>query len=100
MFRPDVGRSECGTSDAQLQMENKDIQLAAFHRTCHFHTRIFAGYAIAGLGAAAAVVSLIVLTRDPVSSDGRVAGARPRSGLAIAPLIGPDRAGAQLAVTW
>jgi len=100
LVRAEIGPSECGTSDDQLRMENQDLQLDAFHRTCHFHTRIFYGYAIAGLGAAAAVVSLIVLTRDPVASDGHVAGARPRSGLAIGPLIAPDRAGAQIAVTW
>ena len=100
LVRADIGPEQCGTGDDQLRMDNKTIELDAFHRTCHFHTRIFAGFAIAGVGAVAAVVSLIMLTRDPVSSDGHVAGARPRSGVTIAPLIAPDRAGAQIAVSW
>lgn len=100
LVHADVGPDQCGTGDEQLRMDHKTIELDAFHRTCHFHTRIFAGFAIAGVGAVAAVVSLIMLTRDPVSSDSHVAGARPRSGVTIAPLIAPDRAGAQIAVRW
>ncbi|HEX8110270.1 MAG TPA: hypothetical protein VF516_21210, partial [Kofleriaceae bacterium] len=95
----EVGPGDCGESDTQLLMM-PSISLDAFHRTCHFHTHIYYGYAIAGVGAAAAVVSLIMLTRDPVASDSRVAGARARPGLAIAPLIAPDLAGAQIAVAW
>jgi len=83
-------------------MANKGIpipqaSLDAFARTCSWHTKIFYGYAIAGVGTVAAVVSLIMLTRDPVASDSHVAGARPRSGLTLAPLIAPDLAGAQIA---
>lgn len=105
LIHADIGVGDCGKTGDQLTMANKGVpvpraSLDAFNRTCHFHTRIFAGYAIAGVGAAAAVVSLIMLTRDPVSSDSHVAGARPRSGVTIAPLIAPDRAGAQIAVSW
>lgn len=95
-----VTSSDCGQDENQLKLANPTIDLHAFDRTCHFHTRIFYGYAIAGIGAAVAVASLIMLTRDPVASDGHATGARPRSGLAIAPLIAPDRAGALIAVTW
>jgi hypothetical protein len=85
---------------ANKGMPIPQVSLAAFQKTCSWHTKIFYGYAIAGVGTVAAVVSLIMLTRDPVASDSHVAGARPRSGLTFAPLIAPDRAGAQIAVTW
>jgi TolB-like protein len=96
----DLGDEACNETDQQLMMMHQVTQPYPVQRACHFHTRIFYGYAIAGIGAAAAVVSLIVLTRDPVSADGHAGGARPRSGLAIGPLIAPDRAGAQIALTW
>jgi hypothetical protein len=96
---------DCGQTVDQLTVTNKGIpipqdSLDAFHGACRWHTKIFYGYAIAGVGAVAAVVSLIMLTRDPVASDSHVAGARPRSGVTIAPLIAPDRAGAQITVRW
>jgi hypothetical protein len=95
-----VGPEACGDSDAGLQMAYPSIQLDAYRRTCHFHTRIFAGYAIAGVGLAAAVVSLIMLTRDPVASDGHADAVRAASRVAIAPLVAPDLAGAQIALAW
>jgi hypothetical protein len=95
-----VTSNECGQDEHQLQIANPTIDIKAFDRTCHFHARIFYGYAIAGVGAAVAIASLIMLTRDPVPSDSRATGAHPRSGLAIAPLIAPGRAGAQIALTW
>ncbi len=96
----DVKEAACGQDPNTLMASNPTLNLPAFERTCHFHTRIFYGYAIAGVGAAAAVVSLIMLTRDPVASDGHAAAARATPGLAIAPLIAPDLAGAQIAVAW
>ncbi|HEX3477406.1 MAG TPA: PEGA domain-containing protein [Kofleriaceae bacterium] len=95
-----VGAGQCGQDETQLGMAHPTIDLKAFDRTCHFHTRIFYGFGIAGVGAAVAIASLIMLTRDPVASDNHAAGAHARSGVAIAPLIAPDRAGAQIAVTW
>jgi hypothetical protein len=105
LIHADIGVGDCGKTDDQLTMANKGVpvppaSLDAFQHTCSWHTKIFYGYAIAGVGTAAAVVSLIMLTRDPVASDSHVAGGRPRSSLTIAPLIAPDRAGAQIAVTW
>jgi hypothetical protein len=105
MVHASIGVDDCGKAEDELQMANKGIpvpkaSLDAFQYACSWHTKIFRGYAIAGVGAAAAVLSLIVLTRDPVSPDGHVAAARSRSGLAIAPLIGPDLAGAQIALAW
>jgi PEGA domain-containing protein len=95
-----VGAEGCDQSDDQLMTMGHVTQLYPVHRACHFRTRILYGYAIAGVGAAAAVVSLIMLTRDPVASDGHVAGVGSKPGLAIAPLIAPDAAGAQIAVAW
>jgi hypothetical protein len=95
-----IGPGECGEDAATLMAKAPTIDFHAFDRTCHFHTRIYVGYAIAGVGAAAAIVSLIMLTRDPVAADGHAARERSRPGLAIAPLIAPDLAGAQLAVAW
>ncbi|HEX3759165.1 MAG TPA: carboxypeptidase-like regulatory domain-containing protein [Kofleriaceae bacterium] len=100
LVHAEVGPEACGDSDAQLRMASPNIQIDAYRRTCHFHTRIFGGYAIAGVGLAAAVVSLIMLTRDPVASDGHAAAARPASRIAIAPLVAPDLAGAQIALVW
>jgi hypothetical protein len=95
-----IGPGECGEDRTTLLTKAPTIDFHAFDRTCHFHTRIYVGYAIAGVGAAAAIVSLIMLTRDPVASDGHAAGEHARLELAIAPLIAPDLAGAQLAVAW
>lgn len=94
-FPREIGVGNCGDSDAQLMMTAPAITgsgLDAFHDTCRWHRRIFYGYAIAGVGAAAAVVSLIMLTRDPGSSGGHA--------VAIAPLVAPDLAGAQIALAW
>lgn len=95
-----VNEDACGDGDPSLVMQFPTIRLAAYRRTCTWHSRVYYGYMAAGAGAAAAVVSLIALTRDPVASDSHAANIRPRSGLAIAPLVAPDLAGAQIAVAW
>jgi hypothetical protein len=99
LVRANVTAGECGQDPSALQAKNPSIDLHAFDRTCHFHTRIYYGWAIAGVGAAAAVASLIMLTRDPVASDGH-ASVPARPAVAVAPLIAPDLAGAQIAVAW
>ena len=97
----DSGR--CDDSDATLlAVPGVDGGvLHAFRRACSWHTQTFVGYTIAGLGAATALVSLIMMSRDPGPGEGAAARAhRQRSELAIAPLIGPGVAGAQLGLSW
>jgi hypothetical protein len=78
-----------------------DGVLHAFRRACSWQTQTFVGYTIAGLGAATALVSLIMMSRDPGPTEGAATRARrERSELAIAPLVGPGVAGAQLGLSW
>lgn len=95
-----VGEGACGDDPTALMTRFPAIDLAAFRKTCDWHTRIVYGYVVAGIGATAAVVALILLTRDPASSDSHAAAAHPGARLAITPLIAPDLAGAQIAVPW
>ena len=93
-FPKEIGVGNCGETDDQLLARGVSRSgLDAFRDTCRWHRNIFYGYALAGVGAAAAVVSLIVLNH-------RVSAGRPASGAAIAPLFAPDLAGAQLALVW
>jgi len=94
LVRATVGNDRCGDSDASL-LANPGIDLPAFRRACTWHSRTYVGYAIAGAGAAAAIASLIMLSRDP--SPG-AAGAKPE--LAFAPLVARGIAGAELSLAW
>ena len=98
-----IDSERCDDSDAALlAVPGVDAGvLHAFRRACTWHTQTFIGYTVAGLGAAAALVSLIMLSRDPGPREGaatRVRGTSSR--LAIAPLIAPNVAGAQLGLSW
>jgi hypothetical protein len=91
----------CGQSDGSLRDTYPDLNVPAYRRACYWHRRTYYGYAVAAVGTAVAVVSLIVLTRDSTSSDSHVSGARrPRSDLVIAPIVAPGLAGAQIALAW
>jgi PEGA domain len=95
-----VNSDHCGDSDDSLGT-NPGIDIQAFRRACTWTTRTFIGYSIAGIGAATAVVSLIMMSRDPGPPEGAATGGRPKkSDLAIMPLLGPGVAGAQLGLSW
>lgn len=97
----DIGNDRCGDSDAALATSAPAIDPAAFHRACTWHTRIYEGYAVAGLGAVAAVVSLIMMSRDPGQADhSALDDRRHRSAIAVAPVIAPGLAGARIALAW
>jgi hypothetical protein len=94
-----VSSDRCGDSDASL-LTIQDINLPAYRRACTWTTRTVIGYAVAGVGAVTAVVSLIMMSRDP-GPEVAATGGRGRDGeLAIAPLIAPGVAGAQLGLCW
>jgi hypothetical protein len=95
-----VSSDHCGDSDDSLGT-NPGIDIPAFRRACTWTTRTFIGYSIAGIGAATAVVSLIMMSRDPGPPESGATGGRPKkSDLAIMPLVGPGVAGAQLGLSW
>jgi hypothetical protein len=95
-----VNNDHCGDSDQSLMMY-QGIDLNAFRRACTWTTRTFIGYGIAGVGAATAVVSLIMMSRDPGPSEGPATSGRiKKSDIAIVPLLGPGVAGAQLGLSW
>ena len=98
---PDAG--DCGRSPEQIRIAkhaavmNPDV----FDRACTWKKRIYAGYVIGAAGALGAVVSLIMLTRDPRRSESLPTGTRSKKpGIAIAPIMGPDAAGAVLSMSW
>lgn len=96
----DSGR--CGDSDAALlAVPGVDAPaLHAFHRACSWYTQTFVGYGIAGVGAATAIVSLIMMSRDPGPAEAASRAHGKKPALAIAPLLGPGVAGAQLGLSW
>lgn len=96
-----IGNDRCGDSDASLTEAFPKIDLGAFHRACTWHTRTYIGYGVAGAGAVVAVLSLIMMSRDPSPPDHAATGApRSRSGIAIGPIVAPGLAGARIALTW
>jgi TolB-like protein len=90
---------DCGLSAAKIaekkhaRVTNPDV----FDRACTWKNRIYIGFGVAAVGALGAIASLVVLTRD---SDAERTGARGKKSLAIAPMIGPNRTGASLSITW
>jgi hypothetical protein len=95
-----IKSDECGKNADTLLSEHSGINVAAFERSCTWHSRIYLGYAIGAVGAVGAVVSLIMMSRDPGPSEHR-AGTRSRtSGIAIAPIWTPETAGASLSLHW
>jgi hypothetical protein len=95
--------SDCGKSPIQIrdakhaEVTNPDV----FERACTWKGRIYAGYIIGGVGVLGAVVSLIMLTREPEESERSRTGTRSKkSGVAVAPIVRPDAAGAVLSVSW
>lgn len=98
---PDAG--DCGQNAEQIRV-NKHAAVtdnAAFSRACTWKTRIYIGYVVGGVGALGAVASLIMLTRDVRPSESSPTGTRgKKSGIAIAPIVRPDVAGAALSLRW
>lgn len=68
---------------------------------CTWRTRTYIGYGIGGVGLVGAVVSLIMLTRDPGAPDTPTSGARGKKpAVAVAPLMMPGGGGASFSLTW
>jgi hypothetical protein len=95
--------SDCDRSFDQIrdikhaEVTNPDV----FDGACTWKRRIYAGYIVGGVGALGAVVSLIMLTREPRPSERSPTGTRSKkSGVAVAPIVRPDGAGAVLSVSW
>jgi TolB-like protein len=95
--------SDCGKSSDEIR-ETKHAAVTnpgVFDRACTWKGRIYAGYIVGGVGALGAVVSLIMLTREPRAAERSPTGTRTKkSGVAVAPIVRPDAAGAVLSVSW
>jgi TolB-like protein len=95
--------SDCDQSFAQIRT-NKGAEVMnqdAFNRACTWKTRIYIGYVVGGVGVLGAVVSLIMLTRDVHATESSPTGTRSKKpGVAVAPILGPDLAGASLSLHW
>lgn len=95
-----VGDDHCNASDVMLLDEfSTKINLDAFRRACTWHDRTYYGYGTAFVGGALAVVSLIMMSRDPSPPDASAGGGK-KPGIAIAPIVAPGLAGAQLTLDW
>jgi hypothetical protein len=99
-----VGPEDCGTAEGALLGDKnlESLNFAAFERTCSWHSRIYVGYAIAGVGALGAIVSLIMISRDPPPAEQSASGMRKRDrkSVALVPVLTGDRAGASLSLSW
>jgi len=95
-----VSSDDCGKSYSQvLQDENVTaFNSGALDRACTWHTRIYIGFALAGVGAIGAVASLILLSRDPEPPETTGRGTKPA--VAIVPIVTPDGGGASFSLTW
>jgi hypothetical protein len=76
--------------------KNVTFSKAAFDAGCKWHKRIYPGYIVAGVGVVGAVVSLIMLSRDPEPADAR--GKKPS--VAFTPYVSLEAAGAALSLAW
>jgi hypothetical protein len=95
--------SDCGKSLQEIHdVKHADVMNPGeFDRACTWKRRIYAGYIVGGVGALGAVVSLIMLTREPRAAERSPTGTRSKkSGIAVAPIVRPDAAGAVLSVSW
>jgi hypothetical protein len=98
-----VTSKDCGIEpQAVLDKEGvTSFSIGAFQRACTWNTRIYIGYAVAGVGALGAVASLIMLSRDSGSSERAPTGARGKKpDVAIVPILTPDSAGASFSMRW
>jgi hypothetical protein len=102
--RQSVTSEDCGKSVGQLETETMvnpgQLDFGVFQDACSWHSRIYIGYAMAGVGAVGAVVSLIMLTRDPPASEKPASARGKKSDVAITPVLTPGHAGAALSVRW
>jgi TolB-like protein len=95
--------SDCGRSFDQIRTDkHADVMNQdTFLNACTWKKRIYAGYVIGGVGVLGAVVSLIMLTRDVHSEESSPTGTRSKKpGVALAPILRPDAAGASLSLHW
>jgi PEGA domain len=73
----------------------------SFDRACHWHTVNVAGFVTLSVGGVGAVLSLIMLSRDPGSPEKSPTGARSKKpDVALAPVWMPGGGGASFSVRW
>lgn len=97
-----VSSDECGTDDQTLvNVKGAGFNLAAFRDACTWKSRIYMGFAVSGAGALGAIVSLIMLSRDPPGPEQPAQRGRgKKANVALVPVIAPGGAGASLSLTW
>jgi hypothetical protein len=98
-----IGVGDCGKTDSEIKMSGNVISFdhPALVRACFWNKLHYAGIGALSVGGAAALVSLIMLTRDSGATEKPPTGARTkRPDVAITPIVLPDVAGASLSVTW
>jgi hypothetical protein len=101
---PDVGvkinSDRCDDSDMKLRADFGDqIKVPVYRQACTSTSHIYNGFYVAGAGAAIAIVSLIMISRDPAPADS-AAGRGKKPSLAVVPIVAPGVAGAQLTLAW
>jgi hypothetical protein len=97
-----ISSDECGTDEDTLRMEKgQDLNFAAFQDACTWKSRIYLGFAVSGVGALGAIVSLIMLSRDPPGPEQPAQRGRARkANVAIVPVLAPGGGGASLSLQW
>lgn len=98
-----VSSDECGTDDQTLvNLKGADFNLAAFRDACTWRSRIYIGFAVSGVGALGAIVSLVMLSRDPPGPEQPAQRGRgkKKSNVAIVPVLAPGGGGASLSLRW
>ncbi|HEY0190108.1 MAG TPA: carboxypeptidase-like regulatory domain-containing protein [Kofleriaceae bacterium] len=98
--RKSIDPKYCG-NDAQALMEwGATSHLDDYHSACHWYKAQIIGGVIAGVGGAAAIVSLILLLTDRDSATTEHAERATGPSIAIAPVLTTEQAGASLTVRW
>jgi tetratricopeptide (TPR) repeat protein len=101
-----VSSEECGKSYATILNDTRDqtgeptviyFNYETFQRACTWKTRAYLGYLASGVGVLGAVISLIMLTREPEPPAG---SHRKKAEVAIVPIVTPGGGGAQLSLAW
>lgn len=92
--------SDCGKTDDEIAMAKHTAlkDRGVFDTACTWNKRLPIAFVVGGIGAAVAVTSLIMLTRDAPSD--KVAQRRREPSIAVVPTMTTDSAGAAMLMRW
>jgi hypothetical protein len=99
-----LSADDCGKSNGEILADHPGITSFnhdALQKACTWRSRVYIGYGVASLGAVGAVVSLIMLTRNPGPSEMPAPRARSKKPeAALLPIVTPSGGGASLSLSW